>query len=94
MSLLGKAKQAAGGLAGKAKDLADQHGDKVGGAVGGAIGKVGGLADKATKGKFHDKIEKVESKAAGLVHKPGADDAPTAESDIERLEAEGGPADG
>jgi hypothetical protein len=48
-----------------------------------AVGKVGGFVDGKTKGKFHDKIEQVEKKAAEAVDKvspdkPAGPEGPTA----------------
>jgi hypothetical protein len=72
MSFLDKAKAVAGEAAGKAKEAADKAKDFAGehtDQMKGAIDKAGGLADKATKGKFSDKIEKVGGKASGAVDK-------------------------
>jgi len=72
MSFLDKAKDAAQDAAakakvaaGKAKDYAADHTDQ----MKGAIDKVGGVADKATKGKFTSRIEKAEERAGAAVDK-------------------------
>ncbi len=46
----------------KAKELADKHGDKISSAVDKATDKV----DKKTKGKYTDKLKKVDDLAAKL----------------------------
>ncbi len=58
-------RDAAQGAAVKAKTFAAEHTDQ----VKGAIDKAEGLADKATKGKYTDKIEKAGSKADEAVDK-------------------------
>jgi len=49
----------------KAKDYAADHTEQ----MKGAIDKAGGVADKATKGKFSGRIEKVGEKAGAAVDK-------------------------
>ena len=49
----------------KAKDFAGEHTEQ----VKGAIDKVEGFADKATKGKYTQKIESVGDKAGSAVDK-------------------------
>ena len=49
-------------LTAKAKDLVDKKGDKI--AAG--VDKVTDKIDQKTKGKYHDKLEKVDSAAAKL----------------------------
>lgn len=61
MSFLDKAKQ----LADRAQGLAVDHADS----VKGGIDKAGGLADKATGGRFTDKINAAGNKAAEQVSK-------------------------
>jgi hypothetical protein len=51
-----------GKLAKKAKDLADKQGDK----ISKAVDKTTDLVDKKTKGKYSDKLEKVDGLAAKL----------------------------
>ena len=51
-----------GKLAKKAKDLADKQGDK----ISGAVDKATDLVDKKTKGKYTDKLDKVDGLAAKL----------------------------
>jgi hypothetical protein len=76
MGLLDKAlktgKERAQEAASKAKDFAADHTDQ----VKGAIDKAEGLADKATKGKYSDKIEKAGGKAGAAVDKLKKDDGP------------------
>jgi uncharacterized protein YjbJ (UPF0337 family) len=59
MGFLDKAKN----LAGKAQDLAAEHSDQ----VKAGLDKAEDLADKATKGKYSEQIEKAGDKAAGFV---------------------------
>ncbi|HJR26751.1 MAG TPA: Rv0909 family putative TA system antitoxin [Acidimicrobiales bacterium] len=67
-----------GKLAKKAKDIADKQGDK----ISGAVDKATDLVDKKTKGKYKDKLDKVDGLASKLdkTKKPGtaeqADDPP------------------
>jgi hypothetical protein len=49
-------------LASKAKDLVDKNGDK----IAGGVDKVTNKIDEKTKGKYHDKLEKVDAAAAKL----------------------------
>ena len=72
MSFLDKAKDAAQEAAAKAKvaaekakDYAADHTEQ----MKGAVDKAGGVADKATKGKFSQKIEKVGGKAGAAIDK-------------------------
>ena len=72
MSFLDKAKEAAQDAASKAKvaaekakDYAADHTEQ----MKGAIDKAGGVADRATKGKFSEKIDKVGEKAGAAVDK-------------------------
>jgi uncharacterized protein YjbJ (UPF0337 family) len=72
MSFLNKAKDAAQEAAAKAKEAAEKakefasdHTEQ----MKGAIDKAGGVADKATKGKFKTRIEKVGEKAGQAVDK-------------------------
>lgn len=51
-----------GKLAKKAKDLADKKGDK----IAAAVDKTTDLVDKKTKGKFTDKLNKVDEMAKKL----------------------------
>ena len=51
-----------GKLAKKAKGLADKQGDK----ISGAVDKATDFADKKTKGKYSDKLQKVDDLAAKL----------------------------
>jgi hypothetical protein len=46
----------------KAKDLVDKNGDK----IAGGVDKVTNKIDAKTKGKYHDKLEKVDAAAAKL----------------------------
>jgi hypothetical protein len=71
---MGKAQELAGEAKAKAHDLAEEHADQ----LKAGIDKTEALANKATKGKFSDKIEAVGEKAAGLV--PAKDEAPDAEA--------------
>jgi hypothetical protein len=71
---MGKAQELAGEAKTKAHDLAEEHA----GQIKAGIDKTEALANKATKGKFSDKIEAVGDKAAGLV--PDKDEAPDAEA--------------
>lgn len=59
-----------GKLAKKAKDLADKQGDK----ISGAVDKATDMVDKKTKGKYSDKLDKVDELAAKLdkKKKPGS----------------------
>ena len=57
-----------GGLKDKAVDLAKQHDDK----IDQGIDKASGLADKATKGKYTDKIDGAAQKAKDAYEKPQA----------------------
>lgn len=47
----------------KAKDLAQQHPDKVESISDSVIGKAGDAADKATGGKYADKVDTAQQKA-------------------------------
>jgi hypothetical protein len=60
-------------LAQKAKGLADQHGDK----IAAAVDKATNVANEKTKGKYADKLAKVDEAAKKLDKKrgPGAPDA-------------------
>ena len=60
-----------GKLAKKAKSLVDKNGDKI--ATG--VGKATDFVDKKTKGKHHDKLEKIDDMAAKL-DKSKDDDKP------------------
>ena len=60
-----------GKLAQKAKNLVDKNGDKI--ATG--VGKATDFVDKKTKGKHHDKLEKIDDMAAKL-DKSKDDDKP------------------
>lgn len=57
-------------LLGKGKELAEEHADQ----IKAGIDKVEDLADKATKGKYSDKIVAAGDKLEKLV--PGKDDGP------------------
>ena len=61
-----------GKLAKKAKKVVDTRGDKI--AAG--VGKATDFVDKKTKGKYTDKLEKLDSMAEKLdkTKKPGPDD--------------------
>ena len=68
MSLFDKAKGLAGkaqGAAGKAKQVAREHSDQ----LEQGIAKAGGLADKATKGKYSDRIAGATDKARDAVQR-------------------------
>jgi hypothetical protein len=60
-----------GKLAKKAKNIANKQGDKI--AAG--VDKATDMVDKKTKGKYHDKLEKLDS-AAEKLDKTKKDDAP------------------
>jgi hypothetical protein len=63
-------------LAKTAKGLADKHGDK----IAAAVEKTTDMVDKKTKGKYTDKLTKVDDMAKKLdTSSPG--DAPSTESD-------------
>ena len=66
-----------GKLAKKAKDLADKQGDK----ISSAVDKSSDLVDKKTKGKYSDKLEKVDGLAAKLDKTKKAEDAAPAPED-------------
>jgi hypothetical protein len=74
MGFLDKAKQALGEAKDKASELAEKHGGK----VEQAIDKAGDLVDARTKGKYADKIDKVQAQAKSAVNKLG-DQAGTAD---------------
>ena len=59
-----------GKLAQKAKNLVDKNGDKI--ATG--VGKATDFVDKKTKGKHHDKLEKIDDLAAKLDKTKGGDE--------------------
>jgi hypothetical protein len=61
-----------GKLAKMAKDVADKQGDK----IAAAVDKTTDLVDKKTKGKFSDKLDKVDGMARTL-DKTAADPAST-----------------
>ena len=61
-----------GKLVQKAKAVADKNGDKI--AAG--VGKATDFVDKKTKGKHHEKLEKLDDLAAKLDKTKGADPAP------------------
>jgi hypothetical protein len=65
-------------LAGKAKEVAEKSGDKIAAGVDKATDKL----DEKTGGKYHDKLEKVDSLAAKLDKKSDAEgaEAPAAEA--------------
>jgi hypothetical protein len=63
-----------GKLAKKAKDFADKNGDK----VASAVTKATDVVDKKTKGKYSDKLEKIDE-AAKKLDKSAKGDEPTAE---------------
>jgi hypothetical protein len=73
-----------GKLAQKAKDFADKNGDK----VASAVNKATDVVDKKTKGKYSDKLEKIDE-AAKKLDKSAKDDAPATEPGAD----EPGPAD-
>ncbi len=58
----------------KAKQVADKNGEKI--AAG--VGKATDLVDKKTKGKHHDKLEKLDDLAAKLDKTKGDGDTPPA----------------
>jgi hypothetical protein len=60
-----------GKLAKKAKEIADKQGDK----IAGAVDKATDVVDKKTKGKYTDKLDKVDGLAKKLdkTAKPDAD---------------------
>ena len=70
MGILDNAK----GLIGKAQELATEHSDQ----VKAGIEKAGGLANKATKGRYADQIGSLGAKAADLVQKRPGDTGPGA----------------
>jgi uncharacterized protein YjbJ (UPF0337 family) len=70
MSFLDKALKSGKDAAGKAKEFAADHTDQ----LKGAIDKAEGLADKATKGKYTEKIEVAGGKAEAAVEKLKKDD--------------------
>lgn len=63
-----------GKLANRAKSVVEKKGDKI--AAG--VDKATDFVDKKTKGKYHDRLEKLDDAAARLVsdagEKPGPDD--------------------
>ena len=61
-----------GKLMQKAKAVADKNGDKI--ATG--VGQATDFVDKKTKGKHHDKLEKLDGLAAKLDKTKGAGPAP------------------
>jgi len=64
--IMGRGKAAGGNLGDAAKQAKEKAGHVIGenqDKVDGAIDKAAGLADKATKGKFSDKIEKTSDRA-------------------------------
>jgi hypothetical protein len=63
-------------LTSKAKDLVDKNGDK----IAGGVDKVTNKIDAKTKGKYHDKLEKVDAAAAKLDKSAKADAEPAAEA--------------
>lgn len=67
MGLLDRLRGKSGELKDKATDLAHDHGDK----IGEGLDKAGGAVNKATKGKFEDKIDKATDKAKEGVDKLG-----------------------
>jgi len=58
-----------GKLTKKAKELADKHGDK----IASAVDKTTDVVDKKTKGKFTEKLQKVDD-LAGKLDKDAAED--------------------
>jgi hypothetical protein len=75
-------------LKGKAQDAVVEHQDQ----IQQAVEKAGAAADKHTGGRYHDKIEKVGGKAAGLVD--GLKDPETAATAEEVQGEDGAPGDG
>jgi hypothetical protein len=65
-------------LAGKAKEVAEKSGDKIAAGVDKATDKL----DEKTGGKYHDKLEKVDSLAAKLDKKSGAEDTGATAADV------------
>lgn len=65
-------------IRGKAKNLAEQHGDK----VGGGVDKAADFVDKKTKGKYSDKIDSGVDKVKEGIDKVanGKDDPPGGQS--------------
>ena len=62
-----------GKLTSKAKELVDKNGDK----IASGVDKVTNKIDTKTKGKYHDKLEKIDNAAAKLDKTKGDDVEPT-----------------
>lgn len=70
MGLLDKFRGRTDALKDKAGDIAHDHGDK----IGEGLDKAGGAVNKATRGRFEDKIDKATGKAKEGVDKLGEKD--------------------
>jgi hypothetical protein len=66
-----------GKLTQKAKDLAEKNGDK----IASAVNKATDVVDKKTKGKYSDKLEKLDEAARKLDKTPRADGETSTEGD-------------
>ncbi|MBE9373934.1 antitoxin [Saccharopolyspora sp. HNM0983] len=83
MSFLDKAKDLANQAKGKAEELADKHGPTAAKGVDAAKSQL----DKATGGKYHDKIEGVNSKVQDALNRDQQNGEPGRDGD------KGGPED-
>lgn len=72
MSFLNKAKELAGQAKGKAEELAEKAGPSAAKGLDAAKSSL----DKATGGKYHDKIESVSGKVEGVLKRDSAKDDP------------------
>ncbi|MEB3366171.1 antitoxin [Saccharopolyspora mangrovi] len=72
MSFLDKAKELAGQAKGKAEELAEKAGPSAAKGLDAAKSSL----DKATGGKYHDKIESVSGKVEGVLKRDSGDGGP------------------
>lgn len=74
MGFLDKLRKTAEDVEDKASELVSEHSDK----IHGGIEKAADFADEKTKGKYAEKIDKVEQAASDLVDKVAGGEAPPA----------------
>jgi hypothetical protein len=83
MGFLDKLKKSADDVEEKASELVSDHSDK----LHEGIEKTADFADEKTKGKYSDKIEKVEKAASDLVDKVASGEPPTPSNEVDDADA-------
>jgi hypothetical protein len=84
MGFLDKLKKSADDVEEKASELVSEHSDK----IHEGIEKTADFADDKTKGKYSEKIEKVEKAASDLVDKvAGGGEPPTPSNEVDEADA-------